>query len=93
MNMKLLNEELEILLSIVREFSDLSIRLDSESEKLESILQEKKNIEENLISIESEINSVRGKEKEFTDRLLEKYGPFRFDLENFEIELLKKEEI
>jgi len=91
--MKLLNEELEILLTIVREFSDLSIRLESESEKMESILEEKKNIEENLIAIESEIKSVREKEKEFTDSLIEKYGPFKFDLENFEIELLKKEEI
>jgi|LakMenEpi03Aug12_release.lakeMendotaPanAssembly.Ray.scaffolds.fasta_scaffold669422_3 hypothetical protein len=91
--MKLLNEELEILLTIVREFSDLSIRLDSESEKMEAILEEKKNIEENLIAIESEIKSVREKEKEFTDSLIEKYGPFKFDLENFEIELLKKEEI
>jgi len=91
--MKLLNEELEILLTIVREFSDLSIRLDSESEKMEAILEEKKNIEENLIAIESEIKSVREKKKEFTDSLIEKYGPFKFDLENFEIELLKKEEI
>jgi len=91
--MKLLNEELEILLTIVREFSDLSIRLESESEKMESILEEKKNIEENLIAIESEIKSVREKEKKFTDSLFEKYGPFKFDLENFEIELLKKEEI
>lgn len=91
--MKLLNEELESLLVIVREFSDLSIRLDTESEKMESILEEKKKIEENLIAIESEIKQVRQREKEFTDSLVEKYGPFKFDLENFEIELLKKEEI
>lgn len=91
--MKLLNEELESLLVIVREFSDLSNRLDSESAKMESILEEKTKIEENLIAIESEIKLVREKEKKFTDSLVEKYGPFKFDLENFEIELLKKEEI
>lgn len=89
--MKLETTELETLLGIVKEFSALSTRLETESTKMEEIHEQKKAIEKNLNEINEEIKTVREKEKEFTDVLVEKYGPFKFNLETFEIELIPKQ--
>lgn len=88
--MKLPGEELEVLLKIVKDFSSLSDRLELESTRMEEIHEQKKAIEKNLLQINEEIKSVREREKEFTDSLVEKYGPFKFNVKTFEIELIPK---
>lgn len=87
--MKLTNEELETLLSIMKDFSTLSDDLEIESGKMDELEKQRNLISEKLKSINEGIQDIRNKEKIFTDAITEKYGAFKFDLQNLEIELIK----
>ena len=87
--MKLTNEELETLVSIMKDFSKLSDDLEIESTKMDELEVQRNLISDNLKSINEGIQEIRDKEKIFTDAITEKYGAFKFDLQTLEIEPIK----
>ena len=86
--MKLTIEEMQVMVSIIKDFSNLSDILEVESTKMDELEKQRADISTKLNQINEEILEVRSREKEFTDTLVEKYGPFRFNPETLEIETL-----
>ena len=86
--MKLTTEELQVMISIIKDFSNLSDTLEVESTKMDELEKQREEISDRLKIINDEILEVRSREKEFTDSLVEKYGAFRFNPETLEIEKL-----
>ena len=84
--MKLTIEEMQVMVSIIKDFSNLSDILEIESTKMDELEKQRADISNKLNQINDEILSVRAKEKEFTDQLVEKYGPFKFNPATLEIE-------
>ena len=87
--MKLTNEELETLVSIMKDFSRLSDELEIESTKMDELENQRISISDKLKTINDDIQAIREKEKVFTDAITEKYGAFKFDLQTLEIEPIK----
>lgn len=87
--MKLTNEELETLVSIMKDFSRLSDELEIESTKMDELENQRISISDKLKTINDDIQAIREKEKVFTDEITEKYGPFKFDVQTLEIEPIK----
>ena len=87
--MKLTDQELEILLSIMKDFSRLSDELEIESTKMDELETQRISISDKLKTINDDIQEVRQKEKVFTDEITDKYGAFKFDLQTLEIEPIK----
>jgi hypothetical protein len=87
--MKLTDQELETLLSIMRDFSRLSDELEIESTKMDELETQRISISDKLMVINEGIQEIREKEKVFTDTITDKYGPFKFDVQSLEIEPIK----
>jgi predicted nucleic acid-binding Zn-ribbon protein len=83
--MKLTNEELIELTMLVKVFVEISKEMDVCNKRLDEIDEEKKKISAEVKDIETRTNLVREREKDLTQRLLTKYGPFKLDMETFEI--------
>lgn len=84
--MKLTNEELQELNSIVKNFHSVDYNLSLLEKRIKEIEDEKEEISKKIKKLEEKAHSVRATEKEFTDKLVNKYGPFKLNLETFEIE-------
>jgi hypothetical protein len=83
--MKLTNEELIELTMLVKVFVEISKEMDVCNKRLDEIDEEKKKLSAEVKDIETRTNLVREREKDLTQRLLTKYGPFKLDMETFEI--------
>ena len=83
--MKLTNEELIELTMLVKVFVEISKEMDVCNKRLDEIDEEKTKISAEVKDIETRTNLVREREKDLTQRLLTKYGPFKLDMETFEI--------
>jgi hypothetical protein len=86
MKEKITNEELLILLSLIRTYSKASDDLESYSMRLEEIEREKTKLLDEVKKLSETIQQVRIQEDQITQALVEKYGPFKLNMETFEIE-------
>lgn len=83
--MKLNEKEQNEIIGIVTDFALLSDELEMVSSELDKIDATKKSLLESVKKIQMEVDKIRSKEKEFTDRMEKKYGPFSINMETFEI--------
>lgn len=70
---------------LVKVFVEISKEMDVCNKRLDEIDEEKKKLSAEVKDIETRTNLVREREKDLTQRLLTKYGPFKLDMETFEI--------
>lgn len=84
--MKLTKEEIENIISIMKEYKNLNAKLDLHSQRLDEIENERSSIKDEILDIDKRIEKLRSTELEFTSMLINKYGKFNLNIETFDIE-------
>jgi predicted nucleic acid-binding Zn-ribbon protein len=85
-SIKLTNEELAMVLILVKAYSKANEELEGYSNRLEEIEKEKEDLHNKLRELGSSVEELRLQEKQITETLVEKYGPFKLNMETFELE-------
>lgn len=83
---KLTNEEVTTIKAFVGNYNDLFKRITLMEKELEALSLKKDLVHKRLNDLNDEITIIRKKEKEYNDYLVNKYGPFKLNLETFDIE-------
>lgn len=84
---KLTDNEQLIIRSFISGYQDLFEKLSKIEKKLESLDVIRRGVEADLIAVNEEIYQFRVKEAEYTQKLKDKYGDFKLNMETFEIEV------
>ena len=83
---KLTENEQLVVRSFISGYQDLFEKIMKIEKKLESLDVVRKGVESDLIAANEEITQFRLKEVQYTQKLKEKYGEFKLNMETFEIE-------
>ena len=83
---KLTENEQLVVRSFISGYHELFEKITKIEKKLESLDVIRKGIEADLFAANEEISQFRLKEVQYTQRLKEKYGDFKLDMETFEIQ-------
>jgi hypothetical protein len=83
---KLNEEEKRAIQAFISNYNDLFKKIITLEKKLEIISIQKEEVQKTMESINDEISIIRSKEKDYNDYLVNKYGPFKLNVETFEIE-------
>ena len=83
---KLTNEEFAMVLILVKAYAKANEELETYSNRLEDIEKEKDNLHRKLRELGSSVEDLRIQEKQITENLINKYGPFKLNMETFELE-------
>ncbi len=70
---------------LVKAFAKANEELQTYSDKLDELEIEKANITSKLRELQNSVLELRDQEKQITDSLVSKYGPFKLDMETFEL--------
>ena len=82
---KLTNEELESLVDLIKRFQKLGNELDLCGARLNEIEKERESLNKRVEDLNEKAKLIRKEETDLTDSLINKYGPFKLDMETFEI--------
>lgn len=85
---KLTEEEIDSVMYLVRKYSDLWVRSDDSSKKLESLNKERESLVTEIERLSSEMDIAKQEEKILDDKLKNKYGNIQLDMETFEFDII-----
>jgi hypothetical protein len=83
--MKLAFDEIESVKYLVQTYSDLWHKSNEYVRRLEQLTIERESLIRDIEELDDQMSNVKEQEKNLQDRLNNKYGPFRLDMETFEI--------
>jgi len=83
--MDLTTDEKTKLLSIIKRYKALGLAEQNYSDLLSDLEFKRTELISKVQTLSVDIELLRQEEKEFTDKLIKKYGEFRLDLETLEI--------
>jgi peptidoglycan hydrolase CwlO-like protein len=92
MSKKLTKDESKTIQFLVSEFNRFWQSINEKERELTLLEERKTGIQSELTMLLAEINQVRAKEKEFTNKINKKYGDCEINMETFEIVPTTKEE-
>lgn len=84
---KLDANELQQIFLLVKAFSSANEKLNEYSNRLDELEAEKSELTSKLRDLQISVEELRNQEKIITDNLTTKYGPFKLNMETFELEL------
>jgi len=85
-SIKLTDQELAMVLILVRAYAKANEDLEAYSTRLDQIEKEKEELHRKLRELGSSVDELRLQEKQITENLVNKYGAFKLNMETFELE-------